>query len=227
MKKSLYDELAAHQTGESIKSRMESFGDEFERLARTEEQVILAERFKSATHASDIATVPLIAADLEPLADWMKGYGNGFEKLARTTEQKKLVASFKEFIHEVASPAVKDVFQRPLVNELVEEIFGAMAERSSNGVPFARLSQEGKEEFLSVIIDWTDYINRGLIVSIGDEKTYEGIHHIVENAIAGKPSEQWLGRTNPLALTLEDLLNHRIDQSTKSPKKDKHWDIER
>jgi hypothetical protein len=207
MKKSSYDELAAHQTRESIKIRLESFSDEFERLARTAKQGVLAERFKVVVHDKDTSTVPMIAADLEPLADWMKGYADGFEELARTPEQKKLAASFREFIHEVTSPAVKDAFQRPLVNELVEEIKGAMADGSSNGVPFARLSQEGKEEFLSVVIDWTDYINRGLIVCIGDEKTYEGIHRIIENAIAGKPSKHWMCQPEPLTKSGEAMSN--------------------
>src|SRR6266568_1860323 len=98
MQKQKLDDLFAHQTRESIKIRLESFSDEFERLARTAKQGVLAERFKVVVHDKEVATVPLIAADLEPLADWMKGYGDGFEDLARTPEQKKLAASFREFI---------------------------------------------------------------------------------------------------------------------------------
>src|SRR5207248_5186362 len=45
-------------------------------------------------------------------------------------------AAFREFTREVSSPAVKEIFQRPLVNELVEDIKAWMA-GSSNGVPFA------------------------------------------------------------------------------------------
>jgi hypothetical protein len=121
------------------------------------------------------------------------------EKLARTPEEKELVASFREFIDEMTSPAVRDAFQRPLMNGLVEEIKGVMAEGLSNGVPFARLSQAEKEEFLSIAIDWTDYVNRGLIVGSAHENTYDGIQRIVEHAVAGKPSEQWIGQPDPLA----------------------------
>lgn len=205
MKKPSYDELAAHQTRESIVIRMQSFKDEFERLARTAREVSLVDQFKGAIHAEDIATVPWIAADLEPLAEWMKGYGDGFEELAQTPEQKNLAGSFRKFIDEITSPEVRDVFQRPLLNELVEEIKGAMANGSSNGVPFGRLLKEGKEEFLSVVIDWTDYINRGLIVCVGDEKTCESIHRIIENAIAGKPSERWIGQSPPLTRGVEKM----------------------
>jgi hypothetical protein len=177
----------------------------------------------------------------------MKGYCDGFEKLARTPEQKTLAASFREFIYEVTSPAVKDAFQRPLVNGLVEEIKEAMAHGSTNGVPFARLSQEGKEEFLSFIIDWTDYLNRGLEVGIGDEKTCESIQCIIENAIAGKPSEHWIGqpesltkkgeaksngqpRLEKLTMTeLEEASQRLPKENTRSPAADrgKDKDIER
>jgi hypothetical protein len=203
------DDLFAHQTGESIMIRLESFADEFERVERTAKQGVLAESFKNAVH--DIAKDgPLSAAHLEQLGDWLNGYVDGFERLASTSEQKELVASFSEFAKEITGPAVKDVFQKALVNELADEITMAMAEGSSNGVPFARLSREGKEEFLSDAIDWTDYIDRGLEVSIGDETTYEdiagidqtryeGIACIIDNAIAGKPSEQWMARTGSLA----------------------------
>jgi hypothetical protein len=204
--KSPYDALLAHQTGESILIRLEAFGDEFERLAKTAKQGVLAERFNVAV--SDFAKGgPVTAADLEPLGKWLKGQGERFEALARTPEQEKLAASLREFISEINSAAVKEAFQTPMANELVEEIKEAMAEGSSGGVPFARLSQEGKQEFLSYVIDWTDFINRGLEVSIGDEKTYQGIGRIIDNAIAGKPCEQWLGGTEPAAKHIEASSN--------------------
>ena len=199
MKKSPTDDVSAQEMRNSVVIRLKAFSDEFERLARTARQGILAGRFGYAVNDEEIAPVPLIAADLEPLAEWMKGYGDGFAKLARTPQEKKLVASFREFIDELTSPAIIDAFQRPLVNGLVAEMKSVMARGSSEGVPFASLTQEGKQAFLSSVIDWTEYIDRGLIVGSGDEHSGDGIQRIIDNAIAGKPSEQWMGQPDPLA----------------------------
>jgi hypothetical protein len=89
----------------------------------------------------------------------------------------------------VGSPAVREAFQRPLLNELVADI-QAWMQGSSNGVPFASLSPEGKRELLGVGIDWTDYIDRGL--TFETEETWRGIEAIIDNAVAGKPADQWL-----------------------------------
>jgi hypothetical protein len=222
MRNAKYDDLVAHQTSESIVIRMESFGDEFERLASTAKQGAVAARFKDAVH--EVAEVPLTAAELQPLGEWLKGYGEQFEQLARTPEQEKLVASFRGFIAEIAGLAVKDIFQKPLVGGLIEEIKSAMADGHSNGIPLAWLSDEDRREFLGMAIDWTDYIDRGLDL---EPDTAAHIERIIDNAIAGKPSEQWIGRTDPPALTLEDLRNHRADQPAKAPERAKDRDIER
>jgi hypothetical protein len=222
MRKATRDDLAAHQTRESIMTRLESFGDEFGRLASTAKQGAQAERFSNAAH--EVAQVPLTAAELQPLAEWLKGNGDQFEEQATTPEQKKLVAAFRGFIAEVNGPAVRDAFQRPLVNALVEDIKSAMADGHSNGIPLAWLSGEDKKEFLAVVIDWTDYINRGLDL---EPDTAAHIDRIIDNAVAGKPCEQWMGRAGPPTLKLEDLRNHRSDQSAKAPEKENHRDIER
>jgi len=212
MKNPSLDELTAYQTHKSIIVRMEAFGDEFERVARTAKQGVLAERFKVAV--SEIVSDRLLTVDfLEGMGEWLEDCGDGLEEVARTPEQKQLVASFREFIAEVKSPQVKEVFQRPLRNRLVEEIKAAMVEGSSNGVSYAELPQEGQKDFLAVAIDWTDYINRGL--EIDGEKTALGIQRIIDNAIAGKPSEQWFGRTGPLAESYEDVLNRHANQMAK------------
>jgi len=139
------DELFAHQTGESIMIRLESFSDEFQRVARTDEQGVLAERFKNAVH--DIAKGgPLTAADLKWLGKWIKGYIDGFEQLARTSEQRELASSFREFAKEITGTAVREILQKPLVNELVDEIKAAMTIGVTDGVPFARLSKEAASD---------------------------------------------------------------------------------
>jgi len=120
MRNAKHDDLVAQQTRESIAIRMQSFGDEFERLASTATQSALATRFNDS--AQEVVRVPLTAAELQPLGEWLNGNRVQFEMVAKTTDQKQLVASFKEFIAEIDSTAVKAVFQRPLVNELVEEI---------------------------------------------------------------------------------------------------------
>jgi hypothetical protein len=223
MRNANHDDLVAHQARESIVIRMESFGDELERLASTAEQGAVAEGFRSAVQEV-VQAGPLTAAELEPLGEWLKGYGDQFEQLARTAEQKQLAAAFREFAAEITSPPVKDVFQKPLVNELIGEIMSSLADGHSNGIPLAWLSDEDKREFLLVMIDWTDYINRGLDL---ESDTAAHIDRIIDNAIAGKSCDQWMGRTNPLALGMEDLLNHRSDQPAKAPEKEKHRDIER
>src|SRR5262249_23010959 len=76
----------------------------------------------------------------------------------------------------------------PLVNALVEDIKAWMGGKS-NGVPFDQLSPEGKWELLGIGVDWTDYINRGLDVG---RDTAGNIGRIIENAIAGKPTDQWM-----------------------------------
>jgi hypothetical protein len=220
------DDLAAHQTRKSIAIRLESFADELVRLANTTKQSSLAREFSSV--ADDIKYgEPLTAANLEPFGHYLKDLVDRFEHLATTAEQKDLAASFREFASEIAGHAVKDAFQRPLVNQLADEINKAMTTGSSNGVPFARLSKEGKEEFLSFAIDWTDYVNQGL--AIEDDKTYQGIGRIIENALAGKPSEEWMGGPDPPALRLKDLLNRQNDQPARATEKekDRDFDLER
>jgi hypothetical protein len=222
MKNSKYDDLVAHQTSQSIVMRMEFFGDEFQRLASTAKQGAVAERFKDAVH--EVVEVPLTAAELQPLAEWLKDYGDQFEQQARTPEQKMWVASFRGFITEITGPAVKDIFQKPLVNELIEEIESEMAYGHSNGIPLAWLSGEDKREFLGVTIGWTSYIDRGLAL---EPDTAAHIERIIDNAIAGKPSEQWIGRTDLPTLGLEDLLNYRSSQPAKAPEKANDRGIER
>jgi hypothetical protein len=225
MKNPTLDDLSAQQARESIMIRLEAFADEFERVAATAKQRHLAGRFTAAV--SEIPKGgPLTAAGLEPLGEWLKGYGDGFEELARTSEQKELATSFRKFVaQEVTNPEVNEVFQRPLRKELIDEISTAMAHGVNNGVPFAGLSKEGKKEFLSVVIDWTDYINRGL--EVGRKKTCVGIARIVDNAIAGKPSEEWMGRPAPLAESYEKVLNRQAHQIAKTPEKGKDRGIER
>jgi hypothetical protein len=195
MKNAKHHDLAAQQTRESIAIRMESFGDEFVRLAHTAGQGALAARFSDAV--GEIVSLPLTAADLQPLGEWLKGYGAEFEQAARTAGQKQLAASFMEFSAEVSGPEVREVFQRPLVNALIEEITSALADGHSNGVPVAWLSDADRKEYLGVVIDWTDYIDRGLDL---ERDTAGHIERIVDNAIAGKPCEQWMGRCDPLDL---------------------------
>jgi hypothetical protein len=221
MRDATRDDLVAHQARESIMIRMESFGDEFERVARTVEQGVMAERFKNDVH--DFAKGgPVTAADLGQLGEWLKEYSDQFVQLAGTAEQKKLAASFKEFVAEVASPETKEVFQRPLVNGLIEEITSALANGHSNGIPVAWLSDEDKRESLEIIIDWTDYINRGLDL----ERDMAGhIERIIDNAIAGKPSEQWMGRSDPLAERFGEMLNCPADETAKAPEKAKDRDM--
>jgi hypothetical protein len=195
-------------------------------VARTAEQGVLAERFNNAVH--EIAKLgPLIAPDLEPIGDWIKVYVDGFEQLASTAEQKELASSFGEFAREITGPAYREAFQRPLVNELIDDMKMAMADGSSNGVPFAQLSREQKLEFLSLIIDWMDYINRGLIVSIGDENTCDGIGRIINRAIAGKPSEKWMGLADSLGELFGAIPNRESNQKVKSADKEKDLGLER
>ena len=93
MKNSKLDELMAYETREWIVIHLESFGDEFDRLAKTARQAGLAVRFSNEVY--NIATNrPLTATDLEPLDEILKGYLSDFERLARTPEQKRLVAYF-------------------------------------------------------------------------------------------------------------------------------------
>jgi hypothetical protein len=217
MRNAKRDELAAQQTQESIAIRMESFGDEFDRLASTAGQGALAARFKDGVH--DVVSVPLTAADLQPIGEWLKGYGEQFELLAKTADQKKLAASFLEFVAEISSPEVKEVFQRPLVNELVEEITSALADGHSNGIPLAWLSDADKVEYLEMVIDWTDYINRGLDLK---EDMAEHIRGIVDNAIAGKPCEQWVGQAGPLDLAA--LFNEMRADEAAAKREDAHCD---
>ncbi len=174
-----------------IMMRLEWFAQEFECLAETAKQGLQADHFKAAVE--DIAEGgPLTAADFSRHTNfpgWLKGHADRFDELATTQPQKALAASFRDFSRAAASAAVKDIFRRPLVNELVEDIKTWM-EGSSNGVPFASLSPEEKREHLGVGVDWTDYINRGL--AVGTKETWMGIEAIIDNAIAGKPSEQWM-----------------------------------
>jgi hypothetical protein len=222
MRNATYDELAAQQTRESIMKSMEFFADELQRLASTDRQVAVAGSFKDAVH--EVAQVPLTAAELQPLAEWLKDNSDQFEQLAGTPEQKQLVASFRGFIAEVSGPAVKDVFQKPLVGALIEDIKSEMADGHSNGIPLAWLSDEDRREYLTTAIDWTGYIDRGLDL---EPDAAAHIERIIDNAIGGKPCEQGLGRTDPPALRLEDLLNHRSDQPAKAPEKAKDRGIER
>jgi hypothetical protein len=223
MRNAQHDNLVAHQTRESIMTRMESFGDAFERAATTAQQDVIAERYKDDVH--DFAeSGPVTAADLEQLGKWLKHYGDQFAQLVTTPEQKMLAVSFEEFVADVASPEIKEALHRPLVNELVEEITSVMANGRSNGIPFASLSRAEQTEFLEMIIDWTDYINRGLDL---EPDAAEHIRCITDNALSGKPCEQWMGRTDPLALSLDDLRHHRSDQAAKTPEKTTDRDIER
>jgi hypothetical protein len=48
----------------------------------------------------------------------------------------------------------------------------------------------------------------------------------IENAIAGKPSEQRMGRTKPLPEKLEEMLNRQADQIAKTPEMEKDQGIE-
>lgn len=205
--------------GESIRNRLVSFGESLQHVARAADQRDFAEQFHVAVR--DFAKgEPVNAADLEPLGDWLKEQGERFEALARTQQQKELAASLREFINEITSPAVYDAFQRPLVNELVNDIKMAMTEGSSNDVPFAQMSKEGKEEFLSFAIDWTDYINRGLSVGIKGEETYKGIDRIIQNAIAGRPSEQWMEPPKPAGERYEEMLNRHAGKATKATERE-------
>jgi hypothetical protein len=223
MRNARYDDLVAQQTRESIATRMESFADEFQRVARTAKQGALAESFSLSVHGV-VARNPLTAADLEPLAQWLSSNGDQFEQLARTTEQKELVASFRGFIAEITGPAVKDALQSPLVNALVDEIKSGLAEGHTNGIPIAWLSDADKKEFLSIAIDWTDYINRGLDLR---RDTAAHIDCIIDNAIAEKPCEQWMGRADPVAERFEELLNRPSDQAATAMEKEKQRGIER
>jgi len=212
-------DLKAHQTSEWIITRLESFGHEFERLARTAKQTGLAERFNNTVH--DIAEArPLTAADHEPLWASLQDYGNRFEQLARTPEQKQLAAAFGGFIKEVAGPPVKDAFQKPLVNELIEELKAVMREGSSNRIPFSTLSLQGKKELLSVAVDWTNYFNRGLSLSGENETTRDGIERIIENAVAGNPSVKWMERAELLPMKLEEILDCQSTQHVKPAEKE-------
>jgi hypothetical protein len=185
------DQELFEQTRDSIMTRLVSFAQEFERLAETALQGIQAERFKVAVRDL-IEGEPLTAADFSLVtnfAGWLQGHGDRFAELATTPAQQALAASFREFTREVGGPAVREAFQRPLLNELVEDI-QAWMQGSSHGVPFASLSPEGKRELLGVGIDWTDYIDRGLTFETAE--TWRGIEAIIDNAIAGKPADQWL-----------------------------------
>jgi len=223
MKKSALDDLAAQQTRESIAIRMEAFADEFERLASTAKQVALAESFSLSVHGI-VARNPLTAADLEPLGKWLSGNGDQFEQMAKSPEQKQLAASFRGFIAEIGSQAVKDVLQRPLVNRLVADIQWELAEGASNGIPFAWLSHEDKKAYLVAAIDWTDCLDRGLEL---EPDTAARIDRITENAIAGKPCKEWMGRTDSLAERFRGLLNLPPDQPARTPEKEKDRGIER
>jgi hypothetical protein len=192
------DKWLFHHTRKWIMARMKWFAQEFERRAETAKQGVQAERFKVAVQ--DIAEGdPPTAADFGRAPNfpgWLKRHAGRFEELATTPPQKELAASFRQFAREVGSPAVKEIFQKPLVNELVQDIKAWMG-GSSNGVPFAKLSHEGKREYLGVGIDWTDYINRGL--AIETKETWRGIDAIIDNVIAGKPTDQWVDGTGPKA----------------------------
>jgi hypothetical protein len=185
------DERLMQRAQAIIMMRLEWFAQEFERLAETAKQGVQAEHFKEAV--ADIAGGgPLTAAGFSRYTNfpgWLKDHAERFEQLAATQPQKALAASFRDFTRAAGSAAVKDIFQQPLVNELVEDI-KAWMEGSSNGVPFASLSPEGKRELVGIGVDWTDYINRGL--AVGTKETWMGIEAIIDNAIAGKPSEQWM-----------------------------------
>src|SRR5262249_38454937 len=132
------------ETRDWIMARLVSFALEFESLAETARQGVLAERFKVAVQ-SFAKGRPGTAADLSPdnfnFPDWLKGDADRFEKVATTPAQKELAGLLREFAREVGSPAVKEIFQRPLVNALVEDIKAWMGGKS-NGVPFDQLSPE-------------------------------------------------------------------------------------
>jgi hypothetical protein len=185
------DELLLHQTREWIVGGLEAFADELERLAKTPKQGVQADRFQAAVQ--DLAAGgPLTAADFSGHTNfpgWLQCHAARFQELATTAPQQSLATSFRDFARQMSSPEMQDIFQRPLVNELVEDL-QAWMQGSSNGVPFASLSREGKRELLGVGIDWTDYLNRGLAVET--KETSRGIAAIIDNAIAGKPSDQWL-----------------------------------
>ncbi len=215
-------DLLTHQTRESLAIRMESFADAFERLASTANQFAQADSYGQAVHK--VAKVPLTAAELPSLAAWLKSNCDKFEQTATTTEQKEQVAAFKEFIAEVSGPAVSDAFQRPLVNALVEDIQSALADGHRNGFPLAWLSDEDKRDYLATVIDWTDYINRGL--DLGPD-TAAHIDRIIDNAVSGKPAENWMGRTDQAADKFEEMLNRQPDQPANVQGKGKHRDLER
>jgi hypothetical protein len=212
MKNENHDELVAQQTRESIATRMEAFADEFLRLARLPRQAAVAESFSHSVHGI-VARHPLTAADLEPLGKWLSGNADQFEQLAKTSEQKELAAAFRGFIREITSREVKDAFQRPLVNELVLDVEWEMAEGADNGVPFAHLSREDKKAYLAVAIDWSDYLDRGLGLE-ADRAAH--IDRIIENVIAGKPREEWMGRNESLREKLAGMLDVRSDRVAKA-----------
>lgn len=221
MRNAKHDDLVAQQTREYIAIRMESFAVEFKRLASTANLGALAERFSNAVH--DVVSVPLTAADVQPLGEWLKGYGEQFEQLASTADQKELVASFKGFSADVTGPAIKELFQRPLVNELVEEMKSALADGHSNGIPIAWLSDADRKEYLGVVIDWTDYINRGLEL---EPDTAAHIERIIENAVARKPCKELIGLAD-LAQGFDDRLSRQSAQPAIAPEKDKDRGIDR
>ncbi len=191
----LHDARLFQQTRQALTTRLQWFAGEFGRLAKTAGQGVQAERFRVAVN--EMAEVnPLRATDLEPLQGWLKRQSDSFGLLATTPAQIELAASFRMFAAEATSPAVRAVFQKHYVNELVKEIEDWMGGKS-NGVPFASLSLEDKRGMLEMAVDWTHYINCGL--EFGDGATSEDIRRIVDNAIAGKPSGQWVVGADPAA----------------------------
>jgi hypothetical protein len=221
MAKSTRDDLAAHLTRESIATRMEAFADEFVRLARTAEQRELAERF---SHAVDLVTDhPLGAAEIGQLGEWLSDTCDHAEQVAMTREQKELVASFRTFVGEVTSCEVKDVFQRPLVNQLLDVMEWEMEEGHVNGIPLAHLSPEDRKGYMAGAIDWIDYLDRGLELE-ADRAAHIG--RIIDNAISGKPRWQRMGPSEPPALGLGELRNHASDRMAVTPEMENDLDME-
>lgn len=192
MRKAKRDTPAADRLSDAITARMQSYADAFTRAARRGKERMLAEMFDSAVQSA--ITTPLTAADLEPIAEGLARYANRFGQLARTEEQQEQLASFRAFIAEVASAKTKAAFQKLLVDSLIKEIKAAMAHGVMCGIPFAGLPHAEKKVLLEVMIDWPDYIQRGLELQ-GD--TGEHIERILENAIAGMPAVQWMTLPEP------------------------------
>jgi hypothetical protein len=88
--------------------------------------------------------------------------------------------------------SIRDTYLKPamdyvLTQEAIAEVYDSTLGAKRNSVPYAELDRDGKLDLLSHLVDWTDYVNRGLDMDTGDM--------IIFNAVDGKPPEKWLEQT--------------------------------